>query len=171
MPECLFYSLKNATLLKQSLWHRPFPMNIANTFLRTPFYRTHQVVTPAKFYNFYWYKTSPPLYFSEVSKTFRNVFWCAARIFLKFIKILVKKYLLNNSLQMAVSQKLILLTAMITTTLCFLILGRLPLLGSPWNEILLEALEWSICVAARPFYVDQTFDLQENWRWTCVLPR
>ena len=42
---------------------------------------------------------------------------------------------------------------MITTTQCFLILGRLHLLGSPWNEVSLEALEWSICVAAWPFYV------------------
>ena len=38
--------------------------------------------------------------------------------------------------------------------ICFLMLGRLLLLGSPWNEISLEALEQSICVAARPFYVD-----------------
>ena len=36
----------------------------------------------------------------------------------------------------------------------FLILGRLLLLGSPWNEISLEVLERSIRVAARPFYVD-----------------
>ena len=55
--------------------------------------------------------------------------------------------------------------------ICFLILGRLLLLGSPWNEILLEVLQRSICVAAWPFYLDQTFDLQKNWRWTCVLSR
>ena len=30
---------------------------------------------------------------------------------------------------------------------CFLIIGRLLLLGSPWNEISTEVLEWSICVA------------------------
>ena len=39
-------------------------------------------------------------------------------------------------------------------TICFLILGRLLLLGSPWNEISLEALERSIWVATRPSYVD-----------------
>ena len=38
--------------------------------------------------------------------------------------------------------------------ICFLMLGRLLSLGSPWNEISLEVLERSICVAARPFYVD-----------------
>ena len=37
---------------------------------------------------------------------------------------------------------------------CFLILGRLPLLGSSWNKISLEILERFICVAAPPFYVD-----------------
>ena len=37
---------------------------------------------------------------------------------------------------------------------CFLILGRLLLLGSSWNEISLEVLEQFIYVAARFFYVD-----------------
>ena len=32
-----FYSLINATLLKWSLWHKPFPVNFASTFLLTPF--------------------------------------------------------------------------------------------------------------------------------------
>ena len=32
--------------------------------------------------------------------------------------------------------------------ICFLILRRLPLLGSPWNQISLEVLERSICIAA-----------------------
>ena len=55
--------------------------------------------------------------------------------------------------------------------ICFLILGRLLLLGSPWNEILLEVLELPICIATRSFYLDQSFDLQKNWRWTCILPQ
>ena len=38
----------------------------------------------------------------------------------------------------------------IDNAICFLILGHLLLLGSPWNKILLEVLEWSICVAAQP---------------------
>ena len=38
---------------------------------------------------------------------------------------------------------------------CFLIPGRLLLLDSPWNEISLEVLELSICVAARLLYLDQ----------------
>ena len=37
---------------------------------------------------------------------------------------------------------------------CFLILGRLLLLGSSWNEISLEVLEQFICIATRSFYVD-----------------
>ena len=54
--------------------------------------------------------------------------------------------------------------------ICFLILGRLLLLGSPWNKIWLKVLERSICVAVRPFCLEQSFDLQKNWRWTYVLP-
>ena len=46
--------------------------------------------------------------------------------------------------------------------ICFIILGRLLLLGSPWNEISLVVLERSICVAVRPFYVDESFDLLKN---------
>ena len=38
---------------------------------------------------------------------------------------------------------------------CFLIPGRLLLLDNPWNEISLEVLELSICVAARLLYLDQ----------------
>ena len=38
--------------------------------------------------------------------------------------------------------------------ICFVILGGLLLLGSPWNEISLEVLQWSIYVAAQPFYLD-----------------
>ena len=38
--------------------------------------------------------------------------------------------------------------------ICFLILGRLLLLGSPWDKISFEALEQSICIAAKPFYAD-----------------
>ena len=38
--------------------------------------------------------------------------------------------------------------------ICFLILGCLLLLGSPWNKISFEALEQSICIAAKPFYAD-----------------
>ena len=45
--------------------------------------------------------------------------------------------------------------------ICFLILGRLRLLGSPLIEISLEVLERSICVAAWPFYVEQCFDFQK----------
>ena len=56
--------------------------------------------------------------------------------------------MLNISLPMAVLLKL---TVMMTTTLCFLILEHL--LGSPWNKISLEALEWSLCVAAWLSYV------------------
>ena len=36
---------------------------------------------------------------------------------------------------------------------CFLILGRLLLLGSSWNEISLEVLQRLICVAAQPLYL------------------
>ena len=46
--------------------------------------------------------------------------------------------------------------------ICFLIQRRLLLLGSPWNEISLKLLEQSICVAARPFYLDWSFDLQKK---------
>ena len=38
--------------------------------------------------------------------------------------------------------------------ICFLILGRLLLLGSPWNKISLEVSERSICIIAQPFYLD-----------------
>ena len=54
---------------------------------------------------------------------------------------------------------------------CFLILGRLLLLGSSWNEISLEVLQRLICVAAQPLYLGLSFDLQKYWRWTYVLPR
>ena len=55
--------------------------------------------------------------------------------------------------------------------ICFLIVGRMLLLGSPWNEISLKVLERSICIAARPFYLDQSSNLQKKWRCTYVLPR
>ena len=45
------------------------------------------------------------------------------------------------------------------------------LLGSPWNKISLKVLERSICIAARPFYLDQSSNLQKKWRCTYVLPR
>ena len=38
--------------------------------------------------------------------------------------------------------------------ICFLILGHLLLLGSPWNKISPEVSERSICIAAQPFYLD-----------------
>ena len=38
--------------------------------------------------------------------------------------------------------------------ICFLILGRLHLLGIPWNEISLEVLELSIYIATQPFCLD-----------------
>ena len=44
----------------------------------------------------------------------------------------------------------------------FLILGRLLLRGSPWNEIWLEVLELLICIATRPFYLDLSFYLQKT---------
>ena len=47
-----FYSIRPATLLKQSLWHRCFPVNFAKTFLRTPFYRTPPVAASVKFWNY-----------------------------------------------------------------------------------------------------------------------
>ena len=53
--------------------------------------------------------------------------------------------------------------------MCFLILGRF--LGSTSNAISPQVLEQSIYVVARPFCLDQSFGLQKNWRWTCVLPR
>ena len=90
--------------------------------------------------------------FCELSKTFRNIFWYVARIFYKFTKILAKKALLSADGCFVKTN---------TTNCddnddatCFLILGRLLLLGNSWNEILLEVLERFICVAARSFYVD-----------------
>ena len=37
--------------------------------------------------------------------------------------------------------------------ICSLVLGPLVLLGSPWNEISLEVLDLSICIATRSFYL------------------
>ena len=38
--------------------------------------------------------------------------------------------------------------------ICFLIQGRLLLFDSPWNEISLDVLELTICIATQPFYLD-----------------
>ena len=41
LPESLFYSIRPATLSKQSLWCSCFPVNFAKTFLRTPIFTEH----------------------------------------------------------------------------------------------------------------------------------
>ena len=110
-------------------------MNFANTFLRTPFYRTHPVAAPVKACNF--------------TNIRPNVFWCAARYFLKVHKKTGEKmfakylsadgcFVKTNTINCDDNDNAI----------CFLILGRLLLLGRPWNEISLEALEWFISSSA-----------------------
>ena len=85
-----------------------------------------------------------------------------------FTKILAKKYLLYLSADGCFVKTNINCDDN-DNAICFL--GRLLLLGSPWNEIWLEVLERSICLAVWPFYVDKSFDLQKNRRWTCLFPR
>ena len=118
-------------------------MNFANTFLRTPFYRTHPVVAPVKACNF----TNIRLHHGCIFVNFLKLFETYFDALLEFSKS-SEKYWRKNICQISLYRWLfektntILLIVKITTTLCFLILGRLLLLGSP--EILLEALEQSI---------------------------
>ena len=73
--------------------------------------------------------------FCEFSKTFRNVFWYAARVLQKYWRKKFAKYLSADDCFVK------------TNTIncddnndatCFLILGRLLLLGSSWNEFHLK---------------------------------
>ena len=38
-------------------------------------------------------------------------------------------------------------------------------------QISVEVLKRFICLAARPLYLDKSFDLEKNWTWSCALPR
>ena len=100
----------------------------------------------------------------ELSKTFENfliVFetflWFAA----KFSKI-SQKYWQKMFAKYLSADACFVKTILLTVTICFLILGCLFLLGSPWNTISLEVLKRSISVAAQPFYLDYSFDFQKS---------
>ena len=149
-----FHSLRNATLLKQSIWHRPYPVNFANIFLRTPFYRTHPVAAPVKPCNFTNTRLRNGSFFVNVLKLFGTYF----DVLLEFSKI-SQKYCRKKFAKYLSADGCFLKTNTINfddndDATCFLILGRLLLLGSSWNEFSLEVLERFICETAPPFYVD-----------------
>ena len=122
--------------------------NFVSTFLRTPFFlqnttsggcfcKSLQLYTKIRLCHW--------CFFVNFLKIFGTLFWWAAR------KNVRKKSLCRwlfrenyNTINCDDNHDAI----------CSLILRRLLLLGSPCNEISLEVRERSICVAARPFYLD-----------------
>ena len=151
MPESLFYSHRNATLLKQKVWHRPFPVNFANNFLRTPFYRTHPVAAPAKACNFIYRRGWFFVNFHKLCGTYFDELLEFSKSSQKYWRRKFAKYLTADGCFLNINT---INCDDNNDATCFLMLRRLLLLGSSWNEISLKVLEWFICVAARPSYVN-----------------
>ena len=74
MSESLFYSLSPATLLKCSLWRRCFPVDFAK-FLRAHFLQNSSGGCFCGSLQLYKNKTSPRVFFCNLSKNFRNIFF------------------------------------------------------------------------------------------------
>ena len=124
-------------------------MNFANTFLRTPFYRTHPVAAPVKACNFTNIRLQHGWFFVNLLKLFGTYFDALLEFSKSSQKYWRKKFAKYLSADGCFVKTITINCDDNDDATCFLILGRLLLIGSSCKEISLEVLEQFICVAAR----------------------